>query len=285
MQALEAATQRASFYVGDAKPGSRRRPKTRLGKKTEMEFSKVPWGPLAAVLYALGVFVVAQLLAPIVLIIYPHLRGWDTATANAWLDGSIVAQFGYVLCAEVLTFGAVWWFLNGRGASLRAIGWRRPRWTDPLHTLAGLVVYFATYAVILALVTHLFPSLNVNQKQELGFDNPTTSRMALLLTFLSLVVLPPVVEEVLFRGFMFTGLRTKLKPIGAALLTSALFATAHLEFGSGKPLLWVAGIDTFTLSLVLCYLRHKTDSLWPGIFLHALKNFIAFASLYLFVAH
>ena len=56
-----------------------------------------------------------------------------------------------------------------------------------------------------------------------------------------------------------------------------------MEFGSGQPLLWVAALDTFTLSMVLCYLRQETDSLWPGILLHALKNCIAFITL--FVLH
>jgi len=85
----------------------------------------------------------------------------------------------------------------------------------------------------------------------------------------------------MFRGFVYTGLRTKLQPVGSALITSAVFASLHLEFGNGAPLLWVAAIDTFILSLVLCYLREKTGSLWPGICLHALKNFVAFATLYL----
>jgi membrane protease YdiL (CAAX protease family) len=98
-------------------------------------------------------------------------------------------------------------------------------------------------------------------------------------------VLPPIVEETVFRGFIFTGLRGKLKFVWAAVLTSLLFATAHLEFGSGKPLLWVAGLDTFTLSLALCYLREKTGSLWPGILLHALKNGVAFLSLFVLAIH
>jgi membrane protease YdiL (CAAX protease family) len=149
-----------------------------------------------------------------------------------------------------------------------------------MYAFCGFAAYFAGYVLLLGLVSHIFPGINVDQKQQLGFENPATDT-SLLLTFVSLVVLPPLVEETVFRGFVYSGLKTKLKPIVAALATSALFAMAHLEFGSGKPLLWVAGIDTFTLSLVLCYLREKTDSLWPGILLHALKNSIAFVSLFL----
>jgi hypothetical protein len=93
--------------------------------------------------------------------------------------------------------------------------------------------------------------------------------------------LPPFAEEIMFRGFLFSGLKKKLPVIWAALFTSLLFAVPHLlESGSGG-LLWIAGIDTFILSMVLCWLRQKTDRLYAGMGLHALKNFIAFATLYL----
>ena len=125
-------------------------------------------------------------------------------------------------------------------------------------------------------------SFNMNQKQDLGFSTATTG-LPLGLIFISLVILPPLVEEALFRGFLYGGLRGKLKPISAALITSALFALPH-TFGNdaGASLLWVASVDTFLLSLILVYLREKTGSLWPGIFLHMLKNGLAFASLFLF---
>jgi len=55
-----------------------------------------------------------------------------------------------------------------------------------------------------------------------------------------------------------------------------------LQARSGQPLLWVAGIDTFILSLVLIYLREKTDSLYASIGLHMLKNTIAFLGLFVF---
>jgi membrane protease YdiL (CAAX protease family) len=239
-----------------------------------------PWGPWVAVVYAVVIYFAAQMFATSIVVLYPHARGWSKPIAEHWLNTSVTAQFFYVLLAEGLTFGAIWWYVRHAKGSLRVIGWRRPRWIDPVLALSGFAAYFVAYLVLLGIATHLFPSINVNQKQELGFQDVTTDG-SLILTFLSLVVLPPIVEETVFRGFVFSGLRTKLKPVVAALITSALFASAHLQFGSGQPLLWVAAIDTFTLSLVLCYLRFKTDSLWPGIMLHALKNGIAFTTLFL----
>jgi membrane protease YdiL (CAAX protease family) len=240
----------------------------------------VTWHPVVAIGFVIVIYILATFLGSALVVLYPHLRGWDKAVADRWLDQSIAAQFAFVLITEATMFGGVWWFLRRHKAGLRAIGWRMIRWKDPLIALIAAVVYIAGYMLLLGVATHLFPSLNVNQKQELGFANPAGNE-SLLLTFVSLVVLPPIVEETAFRGLIFTGLRSRINLVWATLLTSAMFASLHLEFGSGKPLLWVAAIDTFTLSLVLCYLREKTNSLWPGILLHALKNSIAFITLFL----
>jgi membrane protease YdiL (CAAX protease family) len=232
----------------------------------------LPWGPWVAVVYALAIYILAQATATMLLV------------SHDWLTQSISAQFWYVLMAEALTFAAIWWFVKHRGAKLQDIGWHNLRGKDIGYAVLGFIVYFAAYAFVLGAVMHLFPSFNVDQKQDLGFSNPATNG-GMLMTFISLVVLPPLIEETVFRGFVYGGLRSRLKPIFSALITSAVFASLHLEFGNGGPLVWVAALDTFTLSLVLCYLREKTDSLWPGILVHALKNGLAFVSLFVIGMH
>jgi len=97
-------------------------------------------------------------------------------------------------------------------------------------------------------------------------------------------VLPPLAEETLFRGFLYTGLRKRWSFVWTTAMVSLLFASLHLFEGSGG-LLWIAGIDTFLLSLVLCYLREKTGNLWAGIIIHILKNGLAFIFLYVLAAH
>ncbi len=234
------------------------------------------------VFYAIFIYFAAQFLASLIIIIYPRLHHWNSATSQDWLNSSVAAQFFYVLIAEALTFGAIAWFIKRQGNNLRAIGWRGLRLKDIAAALGGFAMYFIAYAVILSLVSHFVPSINVTQKQDTGFQTAHGS-LSLILTFISLVVLPPIVEETVFRGFVFGGMRNKLPFIWSAVLTSLLFASAHLQFGSGHPLLWVAALDTFTLSMVLCFLREKSHSLWPGILVHGLKNGIAFLSLFILI--
>lgn len=84
------------------------------------------------------------------------------------------------------------------------------------------------------------------------------------------------------RGFLYSSLKKAMRLIPAALLTSALFAAAHLPEGGAAGPLYVAALDTFVLSLILIYLREKTGSLWASITLHAFKNGVAFMALFVF---
>ena len=240
------------------------------------------WSPFTAIVIALLLFVGAQFLASVPFIVYAHLQHWNSDQANIWLNGTY-PQFWFVLLAEAITFIGLWRFTRARGLTLRDIGWRKFNGWAIIYALGGFAVYFVAYLILLAVTSALVPNLNLKQQQDIGFQN-VQGGLQLATTFVSLVVLPPLVEETFFRGFLFTSFRLRMGLLAATLLTSALFAVPHLlESQGGGGLLWIAGIDTFVLSTVLCYLREKTGSLWPGIFLHAIKNGIAFLALYVFM--
>jgi membrane protease YdiL (CAAX protease family) len=86
------------------------------------------------------------------------------------------------------------------------------------------------------------------------------------------------------RGFLYSTLKKALPTAGAVILTSLLFAGAHLPEGGAAGPLYIAALDTFVLSLILIYLREKTGSLWASITLHACKNGVAFLALFVFHA-
>jgi membrane protease YdiL (CAAX protease family) len=86
------------------------------------------------------------------------------------------------------------------------------------------------------------------------------------------VIFAPIVEEIFFRGFLFQGFRQQYGWIKGGLLSAAVFAMGHLD-----P---VALIPTFILGLLLAYMYHRSNSVWPGIILHFLVNAFGFCSLY-----
>lgn len=244
---------------------------------------ELSWNPWGSVLLVIASFLGATVLAQIVMsIVYEITQHGNSAGIEEWLNGHVLAQFVYTLLAYGFIAAPIVWFLRRKKVGLKTIGLKKPRFSDAGRALLVFPLYFISYGVLLVIVSSLIPSLNVDQKQQIGFDG-VGGFGPLLLTFLSLAVIPPLVEEFLMRGFLFTSLRARMKLVSAVIITSLVFAAGHLQFGSGAPLLWVAAIDTFVLSLFLIYLRVKTDSLWASITLHALKNSLAF--VYIFLLH
>jgi membrane protease YdiL (CAAX protease family) len=221
-----------------------------------------------------GIFLVTQILAVIIVEIILGIMHHDIA-ADRGIDQSAPAQFFYILLAEG---GAIWLVLKAldiSNLSLEKIGLgRRPVVKDLVRGMLGFATFFAILVVVNGLLSQIFPELNKEQ-QDVGFNILNTSLDKMLALF-SLVVLPPLGEEILVRGYLYSGLRAKLRFLPAALITSLLFGLAHLQLGSGTAVVWAAGIDTFILSLVLVYLREKSGALYAGMLVHALNNLIAF---------
>jgi membrane protease YdiL (CAAX protease family) len=241
--------------------------------------ASVTWGPTAAIVGTITAYFVSQFVLAALITLFFKLANWSSFEITAWLD-STFGQFLIMLASAALSLLVLWVFLDKQRASWRALGLKRwPKANDALYILLGFAIYFGLF-IIAGTVARLL-GVDTAQEQEIGFESATTGGH-LALVFVGLVVLPPIVEELLFRGFLFGGLRTKLTFIGATVLTSALFAAPHL-LGSSTGLLWIAAIDTFVLSLVLCHVREKTGALWASIGIHAVKNGLAFIFLFVVV--
>jgi membrane protease YdiL (CAAX protease family) len=236
-------------------------------------------GPFS-IFYVLLAFFGSQIIASVILLRYGMDKGWTTQQIDNWLNSSVPAQFFFVTMSELLLIVVIYFGLKLLRWSWQTIGLKRPTIKQLLLGVVATVPYYILYIIIVAVVSQFVPSLNVDQKQDVGF-NDVSGHLALILTFVSLVVLPPLAEEITMRGFLYTGLRKWLPRIVAAVLVSALFGAAHLAEGGDAGPLWIGAIDTFTLSMVLVYLREKTGNLWAGIVLHACKNGLAFVLLYI----
>ena len=232
--------------------------------------------------FAVIIFYAAEVFGALAVSVYPFLHHWSHAQAMDWLSASTTAQFIYILLAEGIILGALYLFLRHYRSSFSTIGLKRPRWRDAAYGLMAVPAYYLIYLMTVGVVTHFVPGLNIDQHQQIGFTD-VQGTLALIMAFISLVVLPPLTEEIMVRGFLYSSLRGAMKIIPAALATSLIFAAAHLPEGGAAGPLYIAALDTFILSLVLIYLREKTGSLWASITLHAVKNGIAFMTL--FVIH
>ena len=83
-----------------------------------------------------------------------------------------------------------------------------------------------------------------------------------LLSFLTLVVLAPVIEEFMFRGLLLHRWTQKWGLYKAVLFSSLLFGVMHPDV-----------IGAFAFGIAMCVLYLKTQTLWVPILCHALTNF------------
>lgn len=172
----------------------------------------------------------------------------------------------------VIVIGAPWLVKRSRTTKEELGMQRLPSWMDFVWVPAGAVVYLVLTAAVTAIAMSFLTFVNYDQAQDTGFTN-MSSQAEYILAFLMLVVIAPVAEELLFRGYVFGKLR-KYAPLWIAILiTSLLFAVVHFA--------WNVGLDVFALSIVLCLLRVVSGSLWPSIMLHMLKNGVAFYFLFI----
>ncbi len=100
------------------------------------------------------------------------------------------------------------------------------------------------------------------------------------LLLLAVVIAAPCLEELFFRGFVFTGiLASRLGMIGALFCTSALWAIMHAtQYAPTELLLILLG------GMLLGYARWKTRSIYVPIGLHALWNLMSAVETMIYLA-
>lgn len=252
-----------------------------MSNASSKQHKQLNYGPFSAILVTLLAYVIgAQVVIGIVIGIYAAIKKSTSDQALNYFQNDTTGQFLTTAGAYLGMLGAVYLFMRLRKVQWRDIGLSRfPRLGDFGWACLTFVLYFFVLAIVLQAVSSLIPAINLDQEQQIGFESAKNSG-SLYLVFISLVVFPPLVEEILVRGFLYSGLRQKWNRRLSVVVASVMFGIAHLQFGSGAPPLYVAAIDTFILSVFLIGLRERTGSLWAGIAVHALKNGLAFISLF-----
>ncbi|MEP0265295.1 CPBP family intramembrane glutamic endopeptidase [Dokdonia sp.] len=89
-----------------------------------------------------------------------------------------------------------------------------------------------------------------------------------------IAILPPIFEELAFRGFLFNELR-KVSSVQVTIIgTSFLFALVHFSLIS---FIWI-----FPFGIFLGYLRQRYQTLWLGMIVHFIHNFLVLMLDYYF---
>jgi membrane protease YdiL (CAAX protease family) len=99
-------------------------------------------------------------------------------------------------------------------------------------------------------------------------DERTSIKNDEILLALLTVALIPIVEEIIFRGFLDELFKKyNLKKIGA-YISSLAFGLSHPHFGATTP-----------MGFILLYIRRRTNSVWSSVLVHSLINMSAYLGL------
>lgn len=146
-------------------------------------------------------------------------------------------------------------------------------------TKLPLLQAFAGYAMVIPIV--LIMSLiqassnngqnDTQQVVDMVMNNSSDS-ISRILFALAIVVLAPIIEETLFRGFLFHALMRRM-PWGVAAVISAIcFGLIHAQLSTILPIT--------LLGLMLAILTYRNRSIIPAIWAHAIFNGMQILSLY-----
>ena len=125
---------------------------------------------------------------------------------------------------------------------------------DPMALLTGVIL-------LLAISITLWPLRNYMPGDERVFGDGVC-------TLLTIVVISPIMEEIIFRGRLYNLLGHTASPFMAAFLSSFIFAAIHLQ-----PIVIVEG---FLSGMLFSYMYLLKRSIILPIMLHVCNNIIAY---------
>lgn len=190
----------------------------------------------------------------------PH-RGLPSTTVDSWIRlFAAVSGFAGLLVLDIAV-AALFLVLMVRFLPPPGVTWR------PVGFVPVLIRYVPFAILWVAFVTGFMRLMEafghqILPQQELQ-SLPAMEGIELLGRLILVVVIAPVTEEILFRGYLFTALSRTIPIWPAHLVTAALFGCLHgLDYA----------VPIGVLSLFFGYLRQRYGSLLPSILAHAVHN-------------
>ena len=203
------------------------------------------------------------------------------------LDYNRIAKLTWI---TFITSGAT---LVGLGILCRSI--YRPIWeaiwpktslkNDALIALAAYLISFPLVLfvgqLIEIIVFFLFHTFELPDQTAILFLKMTFGQpLYFFLATCSIILLAPMIEEVIFRGFLQSYLRRYLNPTLAIVLSSLFFSAFHYSSNQGLANIPILG-SLFVLAYFLGFVYERQGSLSAPIILHAAFNAISTLNLYI----
>ncbi|MBQ8909353.1 MAG: CPBP family intramembrane metalloprotease [Clostridia bacterium] len=184
----------------------------------------------------------------------------EQVKSNIWFD---------LVCTllMVAVYVAIWWGYNkAKNISFSAINFNtKMKWHTYLILPVISVVVILGFQYLPQAFDFFLEGIGYPINDALGGVNPTDAGRYIYCIF-TLAVVPAFVEELLFRGVIFNGLRERFSSVGAVLISAGLFALAHKNL---QQLIFQAIFGAILAIVVL-----RTGSIFASMIVHFVNNFI-----------
>jgi len=225
-----------------------------------------PWGILPAV----GVWIISLVLLVItpLLFVVPYIlrKGIRLEAVSEFLQTDktgIFLQILSVIPAHLLTLAVAWAMVTQFGKRplfWRSLGWS---WSENFRARRSIIAALVLFAAG-ALITTLFKG------EETQLDKILTSSRATayLIAFLA-VATAPIVEEVVYRGLLYSSLQRAFGVKWGVVSVLALFTAVHVpQYWPNYGVIAAVGL----LSAALTIIRARSGRLLPCFVIHLIFN-------------
>lgn len=223
------------------------------------------WGPLAGILTWVSsvVFLIGFQVAAIAIYVFVKFRqtgSIPTTFEIDWLMALLTIIFTFP--AHLLTLLLCWLVITNRGRRpfREAVGWF---WHPQFRWVHAVAIAFLMLGVAYTL-EKLLPHRETDMERLLRMGPSIRYLVAALA-----VLTAPLVEELVYRSILYTGIERRYGVAAAVLIVTSLFALVHV------PQYWgsVAAITAIlTLSLALTTIRAFTGRILPCVAIHLVYN-------------
>lgn len=186
--------------------------------------------------------------------------------ANLWFAGDMGIRGQVVVNLVVIFLGGSLYVMRRYGLDpVETLQLHRPHWRAWPAALVGAPSFLVLAEGLGKLVDrYLFP---VPDSMIEAFSESLTG-LPLWQMVLFIAVAPGILEEIAFRGVLFSGLRKSLgKPWAAVVVSGLVFGFFHVSLFRILP--------TALLGVVLAFVVLRTGSIFPAMLWHFLNNFLA----------
>ncbi|MGI9481792.1 MAG: CPBP family intramembrane glutamic endopeptidase [Hyphomicrobiales bacterium] len=232
----------------------------KLAQTQKLYAPDTPWGPFSAALVAVFVVVLPYLTIELVLTLFPGGLG-DRSLWPTVYDRTIVA-------GQACTLVLIMLVARMRGGTSQGVLADAPVPSPRAQAFIETLLLLAIALGLTGLFFLAFPELEASVTKQ-ACDNLLT-RHLWLDNLLLIILFAPLVEEFLFRGFLFSAWQSKKLPfIVPALSTSLLWTALHFHYDLAYlPFLFLDG-------MFLSWILWRHGSIWLCVSYHMGWNAVA----------